>query len=73
MLKRFGLGFSYQIKFDNGSSKWIPGKQIDLDVLTHYNQNLKQKATSKATLNPNKILLTLAILFALLNVISANK
>ena len=64
-------GFSYQIKYDDGSTKWIPGKDMDQKILDTYKLNLKLSTQKSSPLTPNKILLGIAVIFALLNSIDA--
>ena len=72
-VQKIGRGFSYQIKYDDGSTEWIPGKNIDQDVLNHYNKNLKQSARKPTLLNFNKIFVSLIMIFTLISSISSTE
>ena len=58
-----GRGHSYEIKYSNGKTKWIPGKEMDPDILADYNKIKNRQASNKGIRITTPIIAILITLF----------
>ena len=68
-----GKGFRYNIKFINGETKWIPGREVDQKILSDFLINKSKTTLAKLPklLNTSNVITIIVLLFFFINSISA--